>query len=325
MYLAIRHCGTSALICASAIVACNKLPPPEAPTRTRAVAHELVLVHQPKAAFEGVPWASRSQVRQSAAITGNPVAMTFGARCVHFRSLPGVEFRRNTLIQDACIEIPSGTTIVVQSGATLGIVATNGLRVGRNVKFSAKGIQGARGERADFGAISFSPDTDVEINAACVDNGNRCSCPTNNLSATAIRGHSGASGTPGGALRLVIGALVSPNQLSGFEIDVTGGRGGPPGESGRQECSRGAIKCSSENCSNGASSGGQGEHGSIYIALGGGRPDKLLRALNEACTPLSVVAVIPIASKLALDAEVRAINDQAYQNDWDRRAGRDSI
>ncbi len=249
--------------------------------------------------------------------------MAPGQRCVTFRTLPFLEFQHNTLVQDACLEIPSNTTIVVQSGTTLGIVATNGLRLGRNVKFSAKGAQGRRGERADFESITFTPKSDVEINAACVNNGNSCKCPLGDSNAAAIRGHAGEVGSPGGFVKLVVGDLVSGAQLKGLAFDVTGGIGGPPGESGQQDCRRGEIRCTSVSCSDGASNGVHGADGSVTIAVGGKIPAVLLHTLNASAMPDSAITVIAVPSKEALQAQVVTLNEEAFNLGWDRRAGQD--
>ena len=126
-------------------------------------------------------------------------------------------------------------------------------------------------------------------------------------------------------MTLVIGALVSPGELSGLEIDVSGGRGGPPGESGRQDCKRGNIQCSSEICSDGTKSGQPGADGHVYVALGGAKSNKLLKAVGAATLPATAVTIVPIATSALLQTESRALNDLAYQNDWDRRSGQDPI
>lgn len=319
-------CGSGLLIGPTAMLACDRIPAPAAPARPPAtVAVHATLQSPPQPAFEGVSWGSRAESRTAASITGNPVIMASGARCSKYRSLPAAEFYRNTLIQDACLELPSNTIIMVQGGVTLGIVATHGLRIGKNVRFDAMGTQGIRGRRADFQAVTLTPDTDAQIHATCVENGNRCSCPVGNASATAIRGHGGGAGSPGGRVRLIIGRLVSPEQLVGLNFDVTGGRGGPAGESGRQDCIRGNIKCSSDSCSDGATDGIRGVDGSIHIALGGSsKTDKLLGVLGRSCVPSDATTVVPLASEVELQTEVRALNDMAYQNDWDRRSGQRS-
>lgn len=312
------------LIGTTAPIACDRLPEPAAPARPPTLAVELVPSTVQPSAVNAVPWGSQPKSRTSASISGNPSIMAPGARCTTFRSLPGTEFYRSTLVQDACLEIPSNTTIVVQSGATLGIVATNGLRIGRNFRFDARGTQGMRGERADFGAIAFTPDSDAKIYAACVENGNRCKCPVGDSNAMAIRGHTGGAGSAGGGFIVVASDLVSSERLEGIDINVTGGRGGPAGESGRVDCRRGSVECSSESCTDGATSGAQGAFGKVYIALGGTNVQKQLGILGKSCVPAEAAAFVPITSEAALQTEVRTLNDTAYQNDWDRRSGQDS-
>lgn len=318
-------CYTCLVIGAAAMIACDRLPAPAAaPARPPTTPVEVPRSPVQPTALEMVPWGTQPPSRTAASISGKPSSMTLGARCTTFRSLPGTEFYHSTLVQDACLDIPSNTTIVVQSGATLGIIATNGLRIGRNVRFDAKGTQGVRGERAKFGALTFTPNSDAQIYAACVENGNRCRCPVDNSNAMAIRGHIGGAGSAGGGVILVASTLVSSEQLQGLDINVTGGRGGPAGESGHMDCSRGAIKCSSESCTDGATSGAQGAFGRVYVALGGANREKHLRNFGKSCEPTEAAQFVSLTSEAALQTEVRTLNDTAYQNDWDRRSGQDS-
>jgi hypothetical protein len=243
-----------------------------------------------------------------------------GKPCVQFRTIPSARFYRDTLIQDACLEIPNDTTIVIEPGITLGIIATNALRIGKNVKFSAKGAQGARGERADFGVLRYTPPSDAEIRAACIDHGNSCRCPTAAANVTAILGHAGGPGTPGGNLQIIVSDLVARDKLRGLTIDVAGGRGGPPGESGRQDCKRGAIECSSNPCTDGTHPGAVGVDGQVVVAWSKGSSEALLRELLASCNPPDAVHIIPV-SREGLPSEIQALNDVAYQNGWDRRSG----
>jgi hypothetical protein len=164
----------------------------------------------------------------------------------------------------------------------------------------------------------------IRLLVVCVDNGNRCRCPAGDSNTKGIRGHRGANGSAGGFLRLVLGDLVSPGRLAGLGIDVNGGRGGPPGESGRQDCRRGSIQCSSNTCSDGTSNGTQGADGSVYVALAGAKSEEQLRLLGSATVPSDAVTAIPIPSVAAMQTEVKALQDKAYLNGWDRRSGQDA-
>ena len=304
--------------------ACERVPPPVAPEPPRTVAPVApLLAQEPQPTSEKVAWLSQAESHWTSTVKSKPVTMAPGQRCVTFRTLPLLEFPRNTLIEDACLEIPSNTSIVVQGGVTLGIVATNGLRLGKNVTFGANGAQGRQGDRADFESITYTPNSDVEISAVCVDNGNRCTCPSGDANAAAIRGHTGGAGVPGGFVRLVSANLVSGTQLKGFAIDVTGGIGGPPGESGRRNCQRGTIRCASIGCSVGASKGAQGADGRVTIALGGALPTLLFRSLIGSTTPTNALTVVQLPSRTALETEVEKLNEEAFNAAWDRRAGQD--
>lgn len=325
MFKASRENGIGFLVAASQMIGCGPVVAPVAVAQPPRAA-QIVIAPPPRehAQFINTAWETQAETRHPAT-SGIPKSMELGKHCETFRTLPILEYHRNTLIQDACLELPSNTTIVVQSGVTLGIVATNGLRIGRNVKFSARGLQGARGNRADFGTVTYTPETDAQIKAACIDDGNRCTCPVGTANATAILGHDGGNGSSGGSVRLVVGSLVSPAQLASLKFDVNGGRGGPPGESGRQNCVRGHTQCISSTCSAGASNGAQGVSGSVFIALAGSQREKQLQLFSAACSPSDAATFVPIGDNELLQKEVSALNDTAYRNDWDRRSGQDPI
>jgi|GEM_PF-2927624 len=317
--------GFCGLVGTVALGACDSLPPPASPTPAPAASHATIVAPKQERhpETERISWQSRALSRQMPSITGRPVSMAHGKRCTRFRTLPFLEFHRDTLIQDACLEIPTNTTIVIGAGTTLGIIATNGLRVGKNVRFTATGTQGRQGNRADFESIRYSPDSDAAISAVCVDNGNQCTCPVVGANATAIRGHVGEAGSSGGFVTLVVSELTSDSQLRGLTIDVSGGRGGPPGESGRRECTRGTIRCESVTCTDGAENGAKGPDGHVTITVGSTVPVLLMRTLNGAPVPSGAITVTVVPSKAALHTAIRTLNDAAFKGGWDRRSGQE--
>jgi hypothetical protein len=234
-----------------------------------------------------------------------------------------VRYTLSTLVRDACIEIPSNTTVAVLEGATLAIVATNGLLLGRNVTFAARGTGGRRGDRADFASISWSPGTDSEIRAVCVDHGDQCRCPSTESSLAPIRGHAGQGGTAGGSLTLVAGELISPSKLSGFGIDVSGGAGGPPGDSGAEECVRGQLRCLSPACSAGVLPGAKGSDGDVFLSLGGPKSDPTIDRMRAATVPAGVTTTAKVDGVTTL-ADGAALVDQAIHDGWERRSGTDA-
>ena len=269
----------------------------------------------------GASWASIAPPSEVAAVEGKPVLMARGAPCKAFRRLPTSPYLKDTLILDACIEIPSNTTVQVHDGVTLAIVATNGLLLGRNVVLSASGSGGRRGARAQFASIPFNPSTDAEIQALCVERGNQCACPDGGASLPAIRGQSGGGGSPGGSVRLIAGELISPSKLAGFGVDVSGGVGGPPGESGTQECARGSIRCSSPACAAGLSSGSPGLNGQVFVALGGSNGAASLQRMKAVVIPADPAVTSFVDLGASLTDRVSELNAEALQKGWQRRSG----
>lgn len=317
-------CGTIIL------AACDKgAPPPAAPAQPLSLTTPSLAITATKPtssqATEKVPWSVAAESRFTATVIGRPIAMAAGQRCVKFRTLPFLQFQHNTLIQDACLEIPSNTTVVVQGGATLGIIATNGLRLGQNVRFSANGIQGRRGDRADFESIRYSPPSDSEISVACRDDGNQCSCPAGDANAAAILGHAGGAGSSGGRVIVAAARWVAGARAKGLVFDVSGGVGGPPGESGRWECKRGPFHCESGFCADGASRGPHGADGHVTVTVGASVQAPLVQLLNASTIPSAAITVNAAGSTSAFDAEAQALNEAAFNGGWDRRSGLDGF
>jgi hypothetical protein len=244
--------------------------------------------------------------------------MKEGAHCQIYRELPSLRYSVSTLVQDACLEIPSGSLVEVTGGVTLVIVATHGLRLGKGVRFNAKGAGGHRGARAPFASVRREIETDAEIKALCVDRGNQCVCPTTDrASLAAIRGEAGEPGSPGGNIHVVTAALVT---TTGFASDVSGGVGGPPGDSGTQECARGEVRCSSPACSAGAGFGRPGTPGKVTVAIGGGSSEASIAWTSARTTPpgaLSVGVVGPSILQRAVE-----LDNEAVQKGFQRRSGR---
>jgi len=269
----------------------------------------------------GVAWSASAQPQQVPEFQGTPLSLPPGARCATFRNLPSTTYSTNTLVKDACLRIPDGTTIEVRAGTTLVIVATTELYVGKNVVFDAKGSRGNRGERARFASISHAAASEVEIRELCVEHGNRCACPSDAASLSSIQGHAGADGTAGGVIRLIAGALVSPSRLTGFAIDVSGGFGGPPGDSGSQECSRGELRCSSAACAGGVLAGANGPRGGVFLAVGGALPGATVERLKASVGRADSDGSVALGSEANVSAHVAEVDTEAIQKGWQRHAG----
>lgn len=269
----------------------------------------------------GLAWTVQARPARVPEFQGKPVTLPKGARCSVFRGLPSLTYTTSTLIKDACLRIPSGTTIEVRNGATLAVIATTALFIGKNVTFDAKGSRGRRGERAEFAEFSYVAATDAEIRTLCVEHGNRCPCPTDGDAVAAMRGQVGGDGTPGGSIHLIAGSLGSSSGLAGLRIDTSGGVGGPPGDSGARQCVRGDLHCSSEACSAGAASGATGSKGAVFFSIGGtvavGARERLTAALGTPA-PEDALALGPGTDVAARVAELDAL---AIQQGWERRSG----
>ncbi|HTA91329.1 MAG TPA: hypothetical protein VK745_17205 [Polyangiaceae bacterium] len=312
-------CAVGSVLAVS-LSACDQTVPPEYPVAVAQVPTPQA-TPEPAPKASGAAWSSMPPSSEVVAVEGKPAVMALGAPCKTFRRLPASPYLKDTLIVDACLEIPSNTTVEVHDGVTLAIVATNGLLLGRNVVFSASGSGGRRGARAQFASIPFNPSTDAEIQALCVERGNQCACPNGGASLPSIRGQSGGGGSPGGSVRLIASELISPSKLSGFGVDVSGGAGGPQGESGTQECARGSIRRSSPACAAGLSSGSAGATGQLFVALGGSNGAASMQRMKAATVPADPSAAAFLDLGASLTDRISELNAEALQKGWQRRSG----
>lgn len=264
------------------------------------------------------PWSSTERSTRVEERQGEPLTLEPGASCTSYRRLPSLDYALSTLIQDACLEIPSNTTVQVREGATLVIAATHSLRIGKNVQLDAKGAGGHRGRRSAFATVQREIASDAEIQALCVERGNQCACPSPALAA--IQGSPGEPGEPGGRVRIIVGTLQLADKLNGFASDFSGGEGGPPGDSGSQECRRGQVRCSSPSCSAGATFGTPGQSGELVMAVAGGTSAASLARLSARTTPASALIMADVGPSIF--QRVVELDQEARQRGWQRRAGR---
>jgi hypothetical protein len=264
------------------------------------------------------PWTSGERSTRVEERQGDPLGMEPGAHCTEYRRLPSLTYAISTLIQDSCLEIPSDTTVEVRDGATLVIVATNGLLVGKNVRLDGRGAGGHRGRRSAFASIQREVGSDAEIQALCVVQGNRCTCSSD--SREEIQGRPGEAGAPGGSVRIIASQLVLSDKLNGFASDLSGGQGGPPGDSGSQECRRGEVHCSSPPCSAGTTFGAPGPPGELILAVGAGTSAESLARLQARARPVGSLTITDGGA--SLQQRALELDQEARQKGWQRRAGR---
>jgi hypothetical protein len=320
------HLSSTVVGFAFAASACLRAPTAEEPPTAAPAATSSVAAAAPEAsAASTIAWTDAAQTTQVPERRGKPLTLPSGERCKTFRNLPSLSYTASTLVEDACLRIPNDTVIEVRDGATLAIVATSGLSVGKNVTFDAKGTRGRRGDRAAFASVRYSPASDAEIQALCADQGSRCPCPSLEHSQQMIRGRQGASGLPGGNVRLVAQELLSPSQLAGLAIDVSGGSGGPPGDSGTQECWRGMLRCSSSVCSAGAASGPRGLEGRVFVALSGIVHPTSIDRVKAALGPTASTDAVLVGRAVMVKDQLASLDAEAIQKGWQRRAGEESF
>ncbi len=302
------------------LVACETNTPAEYPPEHSSVQDPAPAVSAAlPSSTPGTGWASAAPDNVVTEIEGKPIVLGAGEHCKNYRRLPSLHFSKSALVKDACLELPDNTVIDVLDGATLAIVATSSLRIGKNVVFRAKGHSGNRGARSRFASVPYTPPSDLEIQAMCAENAAACACPSDETTLSTLRAQAGSDGSAGGSVRLMAAELLSPTNLKDFAIDVSGGDPGPAGESGVRQCTRGAVSCASQACATGIRLATAGTDGRVTVAFGGVKSAALVRAARAAVTPTNGSTELAWDSTFA--EQTSHIDAEALQKGWQRRSG----
>jgi hypothetical protein len=232
-----------------------------------------------------------------------------------FKKLPLTSFAKNSVVEDDCLEI-AGTTITLQQGVNLILIAHSQLKLNNGTKISAKGTVGGAGENSKTNAISWipsKPDQDEKIHCACKDTNCRDGwghCSANGHSD--LTGGRGKPGLPGGNVTIVAREIVLGGTVG---VDVSGGGGGPPGQSGHVDCKWNGLQCSSPAAGNGGT-GDPGLAGLANYKAGTTTAAASLSTLKAATTPTSSSQTQVVDTNSSLQ---KAIDDartagQTYDN-----------
>ena len=245
-----------------------------------------------------------------------------------FRGIPK-KVSTSTVVDSECLEILGRDPVTVQPGASLIVIARRELKIDEGAFIGASGAQGAKGDAAKESEdlwVAQDPDRGEKI--ACTCQGRSCKSgwqPVCGVSGNAaIRGGKGKTGSSAGNVRIVAYRIVGANNL---KIDLSGGPGGLPGESGTTHCTEGrpgGLECRSVRAPN----GGDGDPGANGVAVYRAGPgfsssaaaDQALKALVNGTVlrsplvpaPSTQIVETPASLKGALDDAVAA--GQSYAN-----------
>lgn len=179
---------------------------------------------------------------------------------------------QNLRVDHDCIEILSNTTLTIENGATLMIIASRGLIVGKNVRIVANGRSGEKGPK------SRSTHT-----RAGFDNFNgNCRCVAN-ADFPELRGGRGGPGGNGGTVQILArNATIAPD----FALSVAGGTPGPEGDGGTVGCydKGGSGRESASNVCPGGGPGSPGKIGVVDLWPSGAGSELALAAMSKAVT-----------------------------------------
>ena len=180
------------------------------------------------AATASSPAASTSAAPAPTGTGGDSAESLAAAPCgaSEWKHLPAKSFTRNTLVDDACIDIPAGATVAVASGITLSIIARRGLRIGDNVTIDAHGATGPKGLPAGYNSVY----PNGKDNSA-----SQCLCSADATEKTKMNGKAGDAGKPGGFVHLT-GWAVNVSASPKISIKLEGGSQGPQGDCGVTDC-----------------------------------------------------------------------------------------
>lgn len=224
--------------------------------------------------------------------------------CSTYRHLPS-RVARNTVIEDACLDVPAGTTVRLGQDVHLIIIATRELRLGANARIDARGGPGGRGAPADRAVEAWAPAPPDEAGQiACACGGHACASGWSRCTAEGmpqLAGHRGEPGGAGGRVDIVARAITIG---AGATIDVSGGAGGAAGASGRVECAWQATRCAVTAPDEGR--GTSGADGSASFEVG---TADALAALASATRPPTAALTGVVDTDAALRAAIATARD----------------
>jgi len=238
--------------------------------------------------------------------------------CPSFKKLPKTVYHKSTLIEDDCLDIPKGTTIRVEEGVSLYIIAHKELRIGDQVTFDARGRAGDKGPHSDLPEVIWGPD---EGSVCDVCGRNACGCPGPRDGQEHLWGHTGGTGGPGGQIRIVSRKITMAAPATG-EFNVGGGTGGPAGDSGSTSCSKGRCNCRSPACTGPITvQGSGGSAGGATFFIGDPAAASLLDQLKASVVPAGRGAGSLAATPEAIKNEEDRAENESNAGGWDRLPG----
>ncbi len=196
--------------------------------------------------------------------------------CKTFKKIPRA-LEHSTLFENQCLEIEDDTDLKLEGNPSLGltIIATSELRIGKNVKLNGHGMTGKAGEDRSNARSPYPH---------CP--GDKCLCPGPSDRPERLYGGRGEKGFTGAAVRIVARKITFTSKEPKFTIDVTGGEGGQPGGSGRQDCGPEHCHKQSDPCPGPDTKQGEtGEPGSAFVVLGDAQGRPVLNYMRTAIKP----------------------------------------
>lgn len=244
--------------------------------------------------------------------------------CATFKKLPMTTFSKDTVVEDDCLEVPPSTKIRVEQGVHLIIIARKQLQLGNSATLDAMGgTPTQKGPDAPITETVWKPSGgDEGEQVACVCRGTHCrpgwGGPCRASEDPGLRGRKGLPGLAGGDVRIVARELIVGN---GVVVNISGGSGGPPGNSGRTRCENPGDKndfCYSGSAPN-EGAGDQGMKGRARFEAGTATADATLTKMVDGTLPKDAASKRVIDTPPSLTAAIQNARTEGAK--YDHRQG----
>lgn len=164
-----------------------------------------------------------------------------------YRRLPRTTINDDLAVEDDCLLIPRGTTVTIAPGKRLSLIALRGLSIQDDTHFVSTGAKGTQGKPAAQMEIKWEPSSDhQDDDARCICQGTNCTdgmtmgCKMGAAETAALTGKKGNPGEAAGNLTIIAFHL---NVGKNVGIELNGGPGGEPGQSGTGRCGFSSVWC----------------------------------------------------------------------------------